>query len=406
MEYTMTDRIYDLTLGKIDNYIATKRSPKYIEMVREEIKKIDPNNLEDTKKLKEFIENKVPYLIKKNENFMLTLLKENKELPNIRKAIAETNYVIDNKKIMNEILKYSEIDEFYTVGNNLKNDKDFVLSVLKNNYKGFNTNHNISDNLKNDREVMLEACRYCNEKQQLVYYDDNDEITYILQSNDITDQIGNKLKNDKDFILEVVNKDYNKSLDLKKLIKNFNDDKDVMSAYLEKNPKAFYLASERLQNDKDIALLVAEKEPYFAGENISSELYQDKEILKKLGPGIVFYKLSEEQLKDKEIALLLVKEAEIELDKLPIETRYDREVVLEAVKTHGNNLQYALPFVSDREVVLAAVKSDGMAIEFASKRFTDDKEIILEAVKENGKSLNFASERLQNDKEVVLEAIK
>lgn len=406
MEYTMTDRIYDLTLGKIENYIAKKRTPKYIEMVREEIKKIDPNNLEETEKLKEFIENKVPYLIKKNENFMLTLLKENEELPNIRKAIANANSAIDSKDVMNEIFKHSEIDEFYVVGNKLRNDKDFVLSVLKNNYKGFNTNHNISDNLKNDREVMLEACRYCNEKPQLIYYDDNDKITYILQSNNITDKLGDKLKNDKDFILEVVNQNFNKSLDLEKLIESFTDDKEVMSAYLEKYPRSFHLASERLKNDKDIALIVAEKEPYFAGEYIPRELYKDKEILKKLGPEIDYYKLSEEQLKDKEIALLLVKETEIMLDKLPIETRYDREVVLEAVKTHGNNLQYAPQFVSDREVVLAAVKNNGMAIEFASKRFADDKEIMLEAVKENGNSLKYASPALQNDKELVLEAVK
>lgn len=406
MEYTMSDRIYDLTFGKIDKYIAKKRSPKYIEMVREEIKKIDPNNLEDIEKLKEFIENKVPYLIKKNENFMLTLLKENKELPNIRKAIANANFAIDSKDVMNEIFKHSEIDEFYVVGNKLRNDKDFVLSVLKNNYKGFDTNHNISDNLKNDREVMLEACRYCNEKQQLIYYDDNDKITYILQSNNITDKLGDNLKNDKDFILEVVNQNFNKSLDLEKLIENFKDDKKIMSAYLEKNPRSFHLASERLKNDKDIALIVAEKEPYFAGEYIPKELYKYKEILKKLGPGIDYYKLSEEQLKDKEIALLLVKEAEIKLDQLPRKIRQDKEVVLEAVKACGSNLEYAPQFVSDREVVLSAVKSDGLAIEFSSKRFTDDKEIMLEAVKENGKSLNFASERLREDPEVVLAAVK
>lgn len=406
MEYTMTDRIYDLTFGKIDNYIAKKRTPKYIEMVREEIKKIDPNNLEETEKLKEFIENKVPYLIKKNENFMLTLLKENEELPNIRKAIANANSAIDSKDVMNEIFKHSEIDEFYVVGNKLRNDKDFVLSVLKNNYKGFDTNHNISDNLKNDREVMLEACRYCNEKPQLIYYDDNDKITYILQSNNITDKLGDKLKNDKDFILEVVNQNFNKSLDLEKLIESFTDDKEVMSAYLEKYPRSFHLASERLKNDKDIALIVAEKEPYFAGEYIPRELYKDKEILKKLGSGIDYYKLSEEQLKDKEIALLLVKEAEIKLDQLPRKIRQDKEVVLEAVKACGSNLEYAPQFVSDREVVLSAVKSDGLAIEFSSKRFTDDKEIMLEAVKENGKSLNFASERLREDPEVVLAAVK
>ena len=44
MEYTMTEKIayktYKATFGKIENYIATKRSPKYIEMVREEIKKL------------------------------------------------------------------------------------------------------------------------------------------------------------------------------------------------------------------------------------------------------------------------------------------------------------------------------------------------------------------------------
>ncbi|WP_302162507.1 DUF4116 domain-containing protein [uncultured Fusobacterium sp.] len=396
MEYTMTDRIYDLTLGKIDNYIATKRSPKYIEMVRAEIKKIDPNNLEDTEKLKEFIENKVPYLIKSNENFMLTLLKENEELPNIRKAIAKANYATNSKKVMNEIFKYSEIGEFHVLGRKLENDKDFVLLSLKNNYKGFNTHHNISEELKNDREVMIEACKYCNEKSKV-----SNEYSVNM-----TNELGDKLKNNKDFILEIINKEFNKSLDLEKLIESFTDDKEVMSAYLEKYPRSFHLASERLKNDKDIALIVAEKEPYFAGEYIPRELYKDKEILKKLGPGIDYYKLSEEQLKDKEIALLLVKEAEIKLDQLPRKIRQDKEVVLEAVKVCGSNLEYAPQFVSDREVVLSAVKSDGLAIEFSSKRFTDDKEIMLEAVKENGKSLNFASERLREDPEVVLAAVK
>nr|WP_317280577.1 DUF4116 domain-containing protein [uncultured Fusobacterium sp.] len=396
MEYTMTDRIYDLTLGKIENYIAKKRTPKYIEMVREEIKKIDPNNLEETEKLKEFIENKVPYLIKKNENFMLTLLKENEELPNIRKAIANANSAIDSKDVMNEIFKHSEIDEFYVVGSKLENDKDFVLSSLKNNYKGFNTHHNISEELKNDREVMLEACRYCNEKAKIC----------DKYSINMTNQLGDKLKNNKDFILEVINKEFNKSLDLKKLIENFTDDKEVMLAYLKKYPDPFYLASEKLKNDKEFALFMIEKSPRVANYNISDELYKDKEILKTLGPKINCDRLTEEQLKDKEIALLLVKETEIMLDKLPIETRYDREVVLEAVKTHGNNLQYALPFESDREIVLEAVKNNGMAIEFASKRFTKDKEIMLEAVKENGNSLKFASPELKNNKELVLEAVK
>ena len=50
MKYTLNDKIFykinKIGLGKVENYIATKRSPKYIEMVREEIKKIDPNNLE------------------------------------------------------------------------------------------------------------------------------------------------------------------------------------------------------------------------------------------------------------------------------------------------------------------------------------------------------------------------
>ena len=200
MEYTMTDRIYDLTFGKIENYIAEKRTPKYIEMVREEIKKIDPNNLEETEKLKEFIKNKVPYSIKSNENFMLTLLKENEELPNIRKAIAKANYATDSEKVMNEIFKYSEIDEFHVLGRKLENDKDFVLSALKYNYKGFNTHNNISEELKNDREVMLEACRYCNEKAKIC----------DKYSINMTNQLGDKLKNDKDFILEVINKDYDK----------------------------------------------------------------------------------------------------------------------------------------------------------------------------------------------------
>ena len=62
--------------------------------------------------------------------------------------------------------------------------------------------------------------------------------------------------------------------------------------------------------------------------------------------------------------------------------------------------------ISNKNIMLAAVKRHGNALSDASKELKQDKELVLEAVKQNGKALLFASKELKRDKEVVIAAMK
>ena len=59
----------------------------------------------------------------------------------------------------------------------------------------------------------------------------------------------------------------------------------------------------------------------------------------------------------------------------------------------------------DREIVLDAVKSDGLNLEAADEKLQGDREIVLAAVKSNGNAFEFADEKLQGDREIVIEAL-
>ena len=52
----------------------------------------------------------------------------------------------------------------------------------------------------------------------------------------------------------------------------------------------------------------------------------------------------------------------------------------------------------DKEIVLAAVKSYGDALQYARTELKGNKEIVLEAIKNNGSVLQYASEKLKADK--------
>jgi hypothetical protein len=87
--------------------------------------------------------------------------------------------------------------------------------------------------------------------------------------------------------------------------------------------------------------------------------------------------------------------------------RDDEDVVLEAVKIDGFNLELAGDEIRiNKKIVLEAVKQHGRSIMFASKELQDDNDVVLEAVKQDDTALWWASDRLKNDKEIVLEAVR
>ena len=60
----------------------------------------------------------------------------------------------------------------------------------------------------------------------------------------------------------------------------------------------------------------------------------------------------------------------------------------------------------DKEIILQAVRESGKNLEWASETLQDDKEVVMEALKQDGEALEFASTRLKGDKEVLQLATK
>ena len=55
----------------------------------------------------------------------------------------------------------------------------------------------------------------------------------------------------------------------------------------------------------------------------------------------------------------------------------------------------------DKEVVLAAVKQHGEALEYADESLKKDKEVVLAAVAQDGEALTYADESLFEDEELL-----
>ena len=110
----------------------------------------------------------------------------------------------------------------------------------------------------------------------------------------------------------------------------------------------------------------------------------------------------------KAYALAAVEDDPDRLETLPKKFRDDRDVVLLAVTSYGQAMEYASERLrDDPEIVLAALSHVYLAhqtFQFASERLRDDREIALVAVKRDRFAFEYASERLRDDDELVLAA--
>lgn len=80
---------------------------------------------------------------------------------------------------------------------------------------------------------------------------------------------------------------------------------------------------------------------------------------------------------------------------LPTELKEDRELLIEALKHDGSNIQYASSsFSSDKEVILASLKTYEHVYDFMNKKFLDDEEVVLSMIKHYEGYLDLASLRI------------
>ena len=87
------------------------------------------------------------------------------------------------------------------------------------------------------------------------------------------------------------------------------------------------------------------------------------------------------------------------------EFKYDKELMLKAVKQNGLILKYASDKLKyNKEISLNAIKNNPLALEFT--HLSDiDKEIVIEAVKRNGSTYRYVKGDLEFDEEIIYYAL-
>ena len=245
---------------------------------------------------------------------------------------------------------------------------------------------------KKDKEIVYAAVKQ-NPYEGLKYADasfksDSKLMFMAVASNGYALCMANEnLRKNKELVLAAINAKKHSSEVLRCADKSFRKDKEVVLAFIKKNPsKAYHWLDSSLKKDKHIVL----------------------EILKRAG--YVLHSVDKVFKKDKEMVLVALKQSGYALEYVDKSLKNDREVVTTALKTNGGALRYATDAQkADKEFVLIAVKHDDEyydALKYADIALTDDKEIALAAVEHNGLALRHVSMRLKHDKKVIMKAIK
>ena len=132
--------------------------------------------------------------------------------------------------------------------------------------------------------------------------------------------ISNSLKNDKQFILEIIK--YN-GLILESVSEEFKKDKNIVLAAVKNDGYALYYVSECLQNDKDIII-----------ESVKSK-------------GYILYYICTSYRNNKKIVSLAVKNCGFALQFASEILQNNKKIVLLAINNYGFSLKYASEYLKN-----------------------------------------------------------
>lgn len=320
------------------------------------------------------------------------------------------------KEFYNEYQTKKYYDNLFS---NYEKNKIMIFNKIKEDSCIF---HRIPDKLKNNREFILDIL------------DINYKIfDYLIEEFKSDQEI--LLIKERKIILEKVSLNGN---ELQNLTEDLKNDFEVVKNAVKENGLVLEYASDILKNNYEIV-----KEAYnqnklslqFASSDIADKIDYGKSIDNKFEQIRENYRRMQNcKEDDKDTMLELLKKDHFLLKYVPEKLKYDRDIVLSIVRCNYNILENAPENIkNDREIIIKAVTSNGTAIKYSSEElkkdreivliairnstiayaftyihsyFKSDRKIIMEVLKKNGSYLHYASEELKNDKEIALAAIK
>jgi hypothetical protein len=241
-----------------------------------------------------------------------------------------------------------------------KDDKDIVLAAISESCDAFK---HTSERLRGEREVVIAAFT-----AQSSY----DTIKYVASE---------ELQND----IEI----------LKLAVKGHND--------------AFGHIPENWRTNKElIELVLAGEVSSSSFEHFPIEYRDNEEIAKKVvgDDAGCFRYLSERLRNNKELAIIAVSGAWYALGEMPDAMLDDKDVVLSAVQNQevgGHIMNISDRLKSDIDIVIAAVSKDNRALEYFPDEFKDNEKVIESCLNGHGSAYKYFSERFRNDRKIALE---
>ena len=293
----------------------------------------------------------------------------------------------------------------------------------------------ISEILRSDKEIILHALAQ-------KYVDSTGNVINDLSSN-FTDNIPEKLKAEKDFVLQMVNVN---GMALGCVSDELKVDKDVVMLALKNNGKAYahFEWEDDTFYDKELILAAASNggtpeiisiftldEEFFDTvfdhipniaykSRISAESCIGQSWKNKIGQSWADVKKPKRQITgDREFALHGVKKGLVLDVNLCREAGlvFDKEIILYQLKNCIDKKEGTLSimnhapdeFKADKEIALEAVKNTRYVLGtpfLSDELILSDKEIIMEGMKHSPIALYYASDNLKNDRELLLSALK
>jgi len=334
-------------------------------------------------------------------------------------ALRERGVLLTGKETLHEmLLKAIRKDGFYSVRPLIStvklSDRDFMFAVVQVHGWALQFAH---VSLKSDRELVLAAVRAC-----------GDSFRYACKH----------LRSDREFVLLVVKEKGNAlqyaeaglTLDREIALTAICEwalfpiqfytgtamfsDREFVLAVVKVRGWAIRYADAKLKSDREIVLAAANCDGFEAIQPyVNPKLFYDRQFM------LVAVQMSDQALqrmalnlrRDREILVAAVNCGGFDQVRPYIdESLYaDREFLLTIAQMHGGVLRHAAQRLrADREIVLAAINCDGFeeVRPHIEASLFSDRAFMLTVVQIKGESLKYASLGLRSDYEIVLAAVR
>ena len=332
----------------------------------------------------------VPEHLKYDKDIILEVIKKNNnQYKNIYKNLPD-NLKAD-KQIILEVIKIN-IELLYYAPFVIINDYDIIMEAI--NINPFNGLKYASEQLKDNYDIVLKAV---------------EKNGYALQF------ASNKLKDNFNIVYTALTKGKSSKCCFKYASNKLKGNKDIVHVAILEHYSNLKYASYQIKNDSEF-ILKNFKNLRYNIINVSFKLKNNynfiMEVIKQNGHNILY--TSSDLKNNKEIILEALNTDYIYYNHASNELKNDIDIILKAL-SKANNDRYYNNFINsispiiynNKDYVLKILKHKyPLCFNKLSINFRNDREIMLEAVKVNGENLKFVSNNLIKDSQIILEAIK